>query len=149
MPPPSGIIIYPEADWNSFASQQFIDDWIDLLTPDPEWSNLSPDQKEAYTLQGAWYIKMCPNLVLPDDTTDDLELAQAITAYYAYKRGEFIHDPNHKSITSESVGDVSVSYDAKYRAEVVDIPPNAYALLAQYGCTAPSTGFSQSTVAKV
>lgn len=147
MPPPTGLVIYPATGWNSFATQVDIDAWIESFTPDNTWKNLSPEAKEAYTLQGAFFIKMCPNITLPETAEDDLVTAQALNAFYAYNRGGFVYDPNARAVIREKVGDLEVEYDANYKSEQVDMPPNAVTLLRQYGCTPSSTsGFSQSNI---
>jgi hypothetical protein len=142
------LIQYPQTDWNTFLSEAEALSWMEHQRDDGGYSNLTVDQQELLLIQTASQIRLCKNIVLPDDNEADLKEGQAYLLLQATRVDMTQYDHNGKFVTKEKVGSLEVDYSGYGRnTEVSDFPPMAKLFLTQYGCTG-SVGFSQSNTVK-
>ena len=140
------LIIYPQPSWDTFASVEIADLIIGGSVVDAgvtAYLDLDETGKEQILRQTALQIKLCPSIVLPDDNTSDLELAQCYLVTHAISMDMIAYDPYDKAVTAESVDSLSVAYDASKKGSNADFPTMTQALLKQYGCSGQTSSFSQ------
>jgi len=138
------LIIYPTADYDSFLSVADCTTLSDSYIANNKFSLLSDDtEREAVLRQTCLMIKQCPNITLPEDIENDLELSQMYLVEQALTVDMMAYDPNGGSINSEQVDTLAVSYDTSKKEDNDTFPPVVYGLLRRYGCAKPSS-FSQS-----
>ncbi len=141
------LILYPAENWDSFASVEAADIIIGGFVDDGGYLTLDEAGKEAILRQTALQIKLCKNITLPATLESDLEVAQCYLVTYAMTVNMLAYDPNGRAVTGESVGEISVSYDASYKSgDASSFPPMTESLLNQYGCSSSTGGFSQGYV---
>jgi len=138
------LIVYPADNYDSFGTLVEIDAYVATLTTSETWDSLTDAVKEVYCRQATTLIASCNGITLPDDTTEDLKKAQAISAVYISVNSVEDYDPNARAVTYEKVDTLAVAYDANKKSDGVTIPPYAQSFLKQYGCSKSNTGFSQS-----
>ncbi len=142
------LIIYPTQDWQSFLDEAEADAWMLHQRDNGGWDTLPIEQKELLLIQTASQIRLCNNIVLPDDNEADLKEGQAYLLLQATRTDMTLFDPNEKDITKEKVGELEVNY--AYRDKdmtATSFPPMSTLFLSQYGCKSGG-GYSQSRVAK-
>lgn len=138
------LIVYPADGWDSFGTLAEIDDFITKNLVAPEWIALDDTTKEIYARQATTLISSCPNITLPDDTSDALMQGQAITAVYALSTPITGYDPNERSVKRQKVDVIEIEYDTALKGQATTIPPYAQTYLSQYGCKQSTGGFSQT-----
>lgn len=138
------LVVYPATGWNSFVDLARADEIIENFVNDNGWGGLDDTVKEQYLTQTALQISLCPNITLPDDVTQHLELAQCYLAVYAINADMIGYDPNEKAVNYEAVDTVKVAYDTNKKGSASDFPPIVNDLLRHYGCKKSSGGFSQT-----
>ena len=136
------LITFPVTDWSTFLSEVEADAWMTRQQNDGGWSNLTIQQKEMLLIQTASMIRLCSGIKLPDTKEDDLKEGHAYLLLQATKVDMTEFDATDRSITSETVDTISVSYDASKKDGVTTFPPMSKLFLEQYGCKSGSGGFS-------
>ena len=136
------LIIFPVTDWSTFLSEVEADNWMSRQTVDGGWSTLTIQQKEMLLIQTASMIRLCSGIKLPDTNEEDLREGQAYLLLQATRVDMTEFDANDRSITSESVDTISVSYDTNKKGDVTTFPSMAKLFLTQYGCKGGSSGFT-------
>ena len=145
------LILYPQDNWDSFASVSAADIIIGgFVTSAGQTAYLALDEagKEAILRQTALQIKLCPSMVLPDTLENDLEVAQCYLTVHALTTDMLAFDSNDKAITSERVDTLAVTYDVDKKGSNAEFDNMTSALLAQYGCNAQSSGFKQISLGR-
>ena len=142
------LIIFPDAGWNTFASEPEAVAIIGGFVPSDgslAFAALDTSGREAILKQTALQIKLCNKIKLPTDAEEDLKTAQCYLTVYALSVDMMSYDVNAKAITEEHAGAVGVTYDSSYKAsDNTAFDPMTQALLSQYGCKSSNTGLSQS-----
>lgn len=145
------LIIYPIDDWDSFISVTDADAMIGgFVESVGQTAYLALDEagKEAILRQTALQISLCPGITLPDENSSSLEKAQCYLVTHALEVNMMSYDPSDDSVTSETVGEISVSYDTNRKDSNDSFPPIVTSLLSSYGCKSSSGGFSQAYVGR-
>ena len=144
------IIVYPAINWNSFVTVTEAQTVMAMQFPQDaiKFNNLPPEQQESLTFNAGTWIRTCPRLQYPHPLPQDFILAQvAIMVQYMGIDDFMNYDYSEHSITNETVGEISVSYDPKYKGDKYDIHPLIYRYLSPYGCR-KAGGFSQGYVGR-
>ena len=149
------LIIYPAVNANTFANIAIADQVFQEFFPSKalEWDALSTVEKEAGLLQSFMFMTTCKGLVIPADyghgttSSSDFILAQVYLAGGRIGHSIFDVDPDARAITSETVGELSVTYDSKYKTSASDAPEMYYQLMGKYGCR-KSGGFGMATLGR-
>ena len=140
------LIIYPNENWNSFITvldaDLLITGFVDSVGK-TSYEALDSDGKEAILKQSTLQIKL-KNCKLPDTLESNLEYAECYQTVHALTVDTMSYDPNSKSISSESVGELSVTYNTNYKDNGTDVlAPIVEQLLANYSCNIESSSFGQ------
>ena len=143
------IIIYPNDGWNSFVSSTTASLFMDVQLNNAAWESMDAVKQDALLTQTALQIKLCDGINLPEDNTNDLQVAQLYLILQASNTDMTAYDANQKAITKEKVDGLEVTYDSAYKANNnSSFNPITTSLLKQYGCINKSGGFSQSYVGR-
>jgi len=138
------MIIYPDAGYQSFISVGDADTTIGSFVESAgktAYLALDIPGKEAILTQSSLQIELA-GCTLPAQNEKPLELA---TCYLSTSNLAFPvieQDPNGRSITQESVGDLSVSYSVNDKSQGA-FPAIVTQLLEQYTCQVRTGGISQ------
>ena len=139
------LIIYPLENYDSFLEVAECITLSDNYIPNNKFAQLADDtSKEVILRQTALQIKQCKNITLPDDTTNDLEMAQVYLVEQALSTDMVAYDSNDGAVQSETAGSVSMSYFKGEKLSNTSFPPMVVSLLSQYGCKQSNGKFSQS-----
>ena len=136
------LITYPVTGWSTFLSETEADNWMGKQLNDGGWVSLDPHTKEMLLIQTTAMIRLCNGITLPDDNEEDLREGQAYLLLQATRVDMTEFDANDRSITSESVDTISVSYDTNKKGDVTTFPSMTKLFLQQYGCKGGSSGFT-------
>lgn len=139
------LVIYPLDGWNSFVTLLEADTIIATYVNDNGYLALTDPEKEAHLIQSAMLISLCPNIVLPVDTEEQLKNAQCQLTVYNLINDPLAYDPNEKAINKEKVDSLEVGYDVNFKKDpdALTFPPVVMYMLKPYGCKT-SGGFTQS-----
>ena len=144
------IIKYPATNWNSFLSTSDLEKAMAYQFPAKatDFAKLDQATKDAAVMNAGTWIRTCKGLKLPEHTVpQDVVLAQVAIVASTIGQDPLAHDPFERAVIEETVGPITMKYDAKTRANAdpLDINPLIYRLLAPFGCS-KGNGFSQSRI---
>ena len=145
------LVIFPLDNYDSFVSVADADAIIGgFVVSDGQTAYLAGDEayKEAILKQTCLQIRLCPNISLPADIENNLELAQCYLVVHALTVDMMSYDPYDKAVTKESVSTISTEYDVNMKGDASDFDTMTSALLKPYGCSNKSSGFSQSYIGR-
>jgi len=143
------LIIFPTTDWDSFLSVLECTAMSDSYIASNKFASLADDvAKEIILRQTALQISQCPNIVLPDDITKSLQMAQMYLVEQALTTDMISYDANDRAVTSESVDTLAVTYDADKKGGNDDFSPMVSSFLRQYGCNNTNSGFAQVSLGR-
>ena len=150
------LILYPLPNANTFADVSIADQVFQEFFPSKAlgWDALSAVEKEAGLLQSYMYMTTCNGLKIPPEygqagntISSDFILAQVYLTGGRIGHSIFDVDPDARAITSETVGELSVTYDSKYKTSASDAPEMYYQLMGKYGCR-KSSGFGMASLGR-
>ena len=131
------LIIYPTPNWNTFAPLTTLITAMEYQFPThaTAFKLLPIDQQNSIAMNAGTWIRTCKGLQYPSPLPQDFVLAQVAIMASTYLQDPLTFDPNSRAITNETVGELSVSYDPKYKGDSLDINPLIYRYLTPYGCS--------------
>ena len=144
------IIVYPAQNWNSFVTVTEAQTVMAMQFPQDaiKFNALPPEQQESLTFNAGTWIRTCPKINYPHPLPQDFILAQvAIMVQYMGIEDFMQYDSSEKSITNETVGELSVSYDPAHKGDKYDIHPLIYRYLSPYGCR-KAGGFGMASLGR-
>ena len=131
------LIIYPTQNWNTFATLTDLIRAMEYQFPThaEAFKLLSVEVQNSIAMNAGTWIRTCQGLRYPSPLTQDFVLAQTAIMASTYAQDPLMYDHNERAITNETVGEISISYDPKYKGNTLDINPLIYRYLTPYGCS--------------
>ena len=136
------LIIYPTQNWNSFLPLTDLISAMEYQFPShaTAFKLLSIEVQNSVAMNAGTWIRTCQGLRYPSPLPQEFVLAQVAIMASTYAQDPLVYDPNERAVTNETVGEISRSYDPKYKGDPLDINPLIYRYLTPYGC-AKAGGF--------
>ena len=131
------IIVYPATNFNSFATVVELTLVMDGLYPEygVKFKAMTPEQQEASAINAGEWIRTCKGLKYPSPLPQDFVLSQVIIMATRVDTDTLAFDGDARAVTSETVGEISVSYDSRYKSDGQEVNPLVYRYLSPYGCS--------------